>query len=505
MAYIKALPETIAKLKQALALLLGPASSARRRRMQKRIDYYYDKQEEYLADLIHEQFLFPDRLKLQKEFLNVTKMVIDELAITYNEAPKRSIQEGTPMDDEILSEVAESSKLDFIMPQVNALTKLTKTILLKPTWRDDHIEIDVFTPNMFDILQDNLNPHKAEAVIWANIIDVNDERFQNNDDKAVNLDTFNADNTIFYYMDSTNFFMFTYRLNPDSSRTPQLIANEANIDNINPYGCLPFVVCRDSLPLGTFFVEGGDDLVNTNEVINVKLTELNHLIKMQSFSIPVRKGADNQSSTLILDPSLCIDLPLDDDLAKGSDFKFVTPDAKIPDVVNEIESKIKRLAVKYQLSPERFTVSAQKSSAESLQLRAWESGKILKKDKLAYADIEKHLFDVIRDVWNYHNPGKMISDQADLLVDYVEVETPMTVKEHDEHNLLLYTNKLLSRAGWLMAENPDIKTEEEAQTELEKIDASAPTVEVNLDNLLTMPDKSMMDQNADQQDQSTSS
>ena len=461
-------PTDIEQARKALDILRKYASTKRRIRMQKRIDFFYDKQEKYLDDLITDTFTYPDRLKLQKECYNITALLVDETAITYNEAPLRELQDATEQDDAIFSKIALDSGLDQVMQQVNRFTKLCNTVAVRPVWRNNTLQYDILTPNMFDVFQNILDPTEAVAFMWANVLDTRNEIPLFNDTTLGKHDKMNNMQSVFYYMDAKSFIAFTVTA-AQGHLVPTILFNEGNSANENPYKELLFVTAREDVPVDQYFLEGGDGLVSTNELINIKLTELNYLTKMQSFSVPVRKGADDKTGSLILDPSVTVDLPMDDDISRNADFKFVSPDAKITDIENSIDNKIKKLALQRHLSPERFTLSAQKSSAEALQLRAWEQAKILKRDKPFYASFEQKLFEKTRIVWNFHNPTNPISDTASLYIDFKEIEVPMTVAERDNHNIVLNANGLLSKKKWLMSENPDIKDEGHAKDILEDI------------------------------------
>ena len=69
---------------QALNTTKETGSILRRQDMQKRLDYFHDKQDSYLEQALYTQFEYPDRLKLQREFFNVTNLMINELAVLYN-------------------------------------------------------------------------------------------------------------------------------------------------------------------------------------------------------------------------------------------------------------------------------------------------------------------------------------------------------------------------------------------------------------------------------------
>jgi hypothetical protein len=128
------------------------------------------------------------------------------------------------------------------------------------------------------------------------------------------------------------------------------------------------------------------------------------------------------------------------------------------------------LAVKFKLNPDLFTSSAQKSSADSLQLQAYYLAKIIRKDKPLFRQYEQQIFDLIKIIYNYHSTQGNLSDNCFLYIDYKDIEIPMTVADRDAHNIVLYQNGLLSRAQWLMNENPDIRDKEQAENILEEID-----------------------------------
>ena len=192
----------------------------RMQNMQKRIDYMDDKQLNYLSKALADQFEFPDRLKLQKEFFNITNLMINELAILYSEEPLRELSEGaSEKESEYYSEIVTNTELNTLMQQVNKLTKLTKNVLVRPVWSNDRIEYRVYTPNMFDIIQDEQNPGKAKAVIYSYTYEDADAQFYNNDDPYTNKDQFKAPDTIFHCWTDEKYYMFTFQLSKSVMRT----------------------------------------------------------------------------------------------------------------------------------------------------------------------------------------------------------------------------------------------------------------------------------------------
>jgi hypothetical protein len=450
-------PENAGDLKILISKFSNSKSELRRKDMQKRIDYYYDKQLSYLDDNLKKQFKKPDNLKLQKEFDNVTSLIIDELAVIYAQEPIRKIINGTDKDQELYERIITEGKLNLILAEANKMSKLCKTVLIRVVWRNDKIQFDIITPNIFEVIQDQNDPTTAIGFVYASIIDITNQNYLNKDDTFIDRDPFDNTNIIYFYWSDKKNIIFK-KLSRGDIQIQEVVTN---IDNVNPYQKLPFVTIHDGIPISDYFIEGGDDLINTNEIINIKLTEANFLTKMQSFSIPVRKGADNAGSTITLDPSMIIDIPADSDVHKGQDFKFVSPEAKLREIEESIDRKKRNLAIKYKLDPDLLIQSADKASAQSMQLRSLQKAILITQDRPFYRNYEQQLFNIIRIVHNYHSAEK-ISDKAELKVDFIESETPMTINERDQHNLLLFNNGIISKARWMMDENPDIQSEDEA-------------------------------------------
>lgn len=457
---------------RALDLLMEPASVNRRKEQQVRLDYYYDDQEKYVTEAIRKQFKYPDRIALQEEILNLTAMIIDELASIYSEKPFRQLQDVDESEDKFYQDLTSASGLDQTMETANALTKLCKTILVRPVWRDEQIYYDIYTPNMFDVIEDPLDPTRPLGIVYSTTVDLTN---QFDIKKVTEGDPFNNENAIFYVWTKEHHFAFSAKREGD-----KIIAvikeNSENVDNENPYkdpvtneGVLPFAILRDGQAVDSFFLRGGEDLIATNKIVNVKLSEENYLTKMQSYSIPVRIGASSSDKEFISDPSMTVDLPMDDEQEKGADFKYVSPEARIKELNDSIDKKISRIAIKYKLNPEMFSSSGQKSSAQALQLQNYHLTKIIKRDKPYYAQYEQDIFRLTVIVNNTHNEKQLKAD-AVLFVDFKDLETPMTVEEKDNHNVLMHNNGLLSRKKWLIDENPDIRDEKQAQEILDEID-----------------------------------
>lgn len=445
----------------------------RRRDIEKRIDFYNDVQEYYIRKEIYKTFKYPDRIKLQLEYVNITRMIIDELAALYTSEPIRTLEGGTDNDKKIYEKIVEEGQLNLWMEQLQKLTKLTKTCLIRPVIRDpinnsELMEFDILTPNMFDVVQNNFNPLVPDAVLYVQFLNTMlDNRYYGNTGGFKGFDPMQQLDVYYYYWSNDEYFCF----NGGGQRVAMKDAEgkDLNPQNVNPFKTLPFVTCRDGMPFDRFFMEGGDDLVSTNQMINIKLTELNYLTKMQAFSVPVRLGADSKDG-FTLDPSMTVDLSTGSVNDKAApDFKFVSPAPLIKELLETIESKLQTIALRYKLSPTMLTISKDPSSGFSIQMQNFYMDKQVRRDMPLWRNYEKQLFEKIKIVWNTYNPDNKFSDKCELKIDYQGVDGPKLQSDIDAHWLLMESNGIRSKAEWLMAEDPDVTSIEEAQARLIEI------------------------------------
>jgi hypothetical protein len=177
---------------------------------------------------------------------------------------------------------------------------------------------------------------------------------------------------------------------------------------------------------------------------------------------------------------MTIDLPADDDMGRGADFKFESPNPKITELSDDIQLKLRTIAMKYKLNPEMFNSSGQRSSAESIQLQNFYLSKAIKRDKPRFARYENDLYKAIKIINNMHSENKL-SESSYLMVNFSDTEIPQSLQEQDQHNLLLHVNGIQSKAQWLLKTDPDLGTIERAIERLDEIKAENGTTEQQTD------------------------
>lgn len=153
---------SVPQLFQKMGLeLYSTTSAARKANSALKLNLYHDSQLTRLEEQLN--IMFSDPSTMVKVALNVVKKVINNLAQVYQQPPKRNL-EGTDIDKELYTQILEASSFNSKMKMAQKYTKLLKTILLRPVWRNDSLQIEIITGNISDVICGE-SPEILETVI----------------------------------------------------------------------------------------------------------------------------------------------------------------------------------------------------------------------------------------------------------------------------------------------------------------------------------------------------
>jgi len=429
-----------ATMQRIYSELQSRATTQRKNQAIKRTDYYQSEQDAYTLDHMATWMAEPETLRPLQ--INIVRKVIDALAMVYCKPAKRAVI-GTERDQQLFDAIAKGAALDMTLKQASKYTKLHKTALLRAVWRNGKLEIDILTPDLLDVTTGD-SPRDLQKVMVTN------------------------------WPDSGRAEDVTYSL--WSADTFQRLDWRGNVIETmpNPYGVLPFVPCWDSLPIDSFWVPGGQDLISAQDAINEKLTDLMYIIRSQGFGVGFIKSGDHGPSgigaldTVKAAPGSFVVLPTDPNAEIG----FVSPDAPIKEVWETIQAIIQQTAIANGLSAHSLTAQPVSESGISKIVSNNELMEKRQDDIDLWRRYEARLFEVVKLVWNTHNPGSKFSDKAELSTDFTEVKQPSQEIEQSEKWQTLIDAGQASPVDWAMARNPDL-TREQAIEHLRQVKAEA--------------------------------
>lgn len=421
-------------------LLMAKLSARKgfKREMEKRIDYYFDRQLPYLRDILTARYADADALGLEPEFINVIKTIVDSTALVYRSGAARNLTvpegEASSEERELWNWLMANSRYEATMKTLHRMVKLCRTVLIKPAFRKGAIKLDLLTPDQIDVIQDPEDPLEAQAFVYT----------------RPRSETAIAEALVYHYWDRDHYRRFT--------ANGEILPIPGNPDGVNPYGELPFVRFSETLPISGYFVDAGEDMTAIQDAINLKLVQLNHLIKMQSFSVPVLIGYDGPEK-IVVAPGKPIKIPLGRIGGANPDFKFESPNPAITECLEVIREEIARLAHTYHISSANFSIDSSAKSGFALVMENLALFEERQNTVPFYEDAEEELFDVIKRIWNAHAPflpsdhpfaGVKFGEGTRLSVTIQDVRLPQSPQDEAAEWRFLIENKMATPIDYMM-------------------------------------------------------
>ena len=308
------------------------------------------------------------------------------------------------------------------MQRLEKLTNLLECVLLKPTWRNEHIEYDIirdWEPLFYG--DDPLEPTGITypLQVRSSVLDTTAE--------------------LWAYWDMENQFIY--------DKNGKVMDDPSNPEHINFYGILPFVECwREGKPEYAYLdTEPANDLIDTNHVINVAETNKNANIHFQSFGYLYANGSQIDKDTMDVGQDKISYLGVDGTL------NVVSPPNSVPALNEAVKESYKMLAQNYHL-PTSFAEGSTAESGVALRLRNQELQDSRKSDISRWRDVEYKLFDIEKQILT----TEQMVDIGELeLVDYGESVNVLSPQEQREQWEWELSKGIIDVADILMQINPD--------------------------------------------------
>lgn len=291
-------PKTLAALVKEIE---GVANKTRKFNSYRRYQCYKDKTHHYVYDMLLRQFDqgTVDQMRYSLSNISIVKKVIDKLARVYSSGVERSIKDDQASTEK-LNKICKALDLDSNLKKTNRYVKLEKNVSLfvkpcpvvdgsKEQWG---IKIEPLLPHLYDAVEDYYDRTKPMAIILsdyeppytklaeadfnrgpvplvtpnleAQVANGTDEKIA---DAAADQKSYDVEKT--YVLWSKNYH-FTFKANGE------IVADLGNPRNENPlkvFNHINFAVDQD----GSYWAEGGEDLVDGAILINSLVTHTMHV------------------------------------------------------------------------------------------------------------------------------------------------------------------------------------------------------------------------------------
>jgi hypothetical protein len=458
--------------------------------------YYEGRQDEFVwLDLVR-QFRNPEKQQIIP--LNLTKEIIDETSILYREPPIYQVtdSEGKILeeDQKLWEEIMRNSRYLMTMDKLDRWCRLLGTVLVKVSFVDPNtgelvnkteggqVQLDVLHGGVYDIR------HGASPYYITELLIGFGTKFSGFKGSS-QISGGSLTGSIPTDLGQASIEVKQQVDNPGRLQSINRIYWSPNMHYIdddsggnryqtpNPYGIIPAVPFFDCDPAHYYFLPINEPLVYFNHATNMRITDLNHIAKFQSFGIPVVSGVERGTSLRHGRPvddfnvlkggdaqsrfqgiggitgfgaggqfrtfdagldifrdgnadaaALGMTLGPDTAIAVGEkgDFKFAHPSADITGLIKVIHSMTDMVRINHGLRP-KHDQSLPSSGFALLMEKIGVIEANVRRGRL-FKEREQQLFQTIKRLWNTHNQksgSRRFSDDAQLEITYVEPKFPV--------------------------------------------------------------------------------
>ncbi|MDA8117466.1 MAG: hypothetical protein M0000_08880 [Actinomycetota bacterium] len=413
----------------------GQSWESRRADYSTAIRLYLGQQTDIMRRIISQEFHENTARLLLKQILpfNLTRRVIDKLAMVYIEPPAFECESNAGLLDYLTDDLGGWLK------QADRISELCGLCWVGPEWdaKRQVLGLTVISPDQVEPeWEDSANGRLKALTIYSIVHD--------DDGRARTLAT---------------------RWTPEARRiydggkdvTEQYGGEWA--DGVNPYGLIPYEAMRPRLPLlGDPAGSLREDLVRMQLTLNIKLIELMALLSLQAGGQPVFEGSTLPAG-VALGLGQVVSIGESMSGSAGGRFYYATPSADIAGCWNSIREIITYAGFLHGLGS-TWTQTGPVPSGEAL--------------KVVNADLEEYR----RDKWEAHqafwwefaqivsrvlavNGAKGVKDGApDFRVEFASpkvYDDPIQERELWERDILA---GIRSRVEWALAEHPEFEGDE---------------------------------------------
>lgn len=453
--------------------------------------------------------------------MNLTKEIIDEVSILYQEAPiYQVIDENGKLnknDQALWEEIQNKSRYLMLMDKLDRWTRLLGTVLVKVSFVDPdtgqlvkqneggQVQLDVLHGGVYDVRHGASPYYITELLIgfgtkfggWQH-----ESGMMSGGGVAATIPSpssygvSDAKAKAGFHYNEVGSISDVGRVNRIYwSPIAHVVVDDKNngYKVENPYGIIPAVPFFNSDPAHYYFLPINEPLIYANHAVNMRITDLNHIVKFQSFGVPVVKGIERPTSTRQGRPvddfnqlkggnaqsrfggltgvsglgatgqyrtfdsgfgifrdgnadanMLGMSLGPDTAVAVGEkgDFKFAHPSADITGLVRTIHSITDMVRINHGLRPKY----EQQMPSSGFAVMMEKMGVIednVRRSRL-FREREQQLFQIIKKLWNSHHDkagDRKFSEDARLEITYKIPEFAVDPKTKKED--LLMEAKLL--------------------------------------------------------------
>lgn len=485
--------------KRIIEEIKGQENQQRKAQAYKWHQCYKDNTRQYVVENMLNQFDFETVLEMRYSIANISfmKKVVDKLARVYSNGVSRSIQTN---DAETLklknlekslcvnSELKTTNR--YLRAQRNAALYLKPCPIYADSGLKWTIKPQPLVPYLYDVVEDYYDRTKPLCFILSNYKAQNNPML-NLGESGVrgqttslspgnNIDEKIADQPIDAEMGEPETYVFwTDKYHFTTDANGEIIQDENNPNNINPFGIKPlvnFAIDQDN----QFWAQGGSDLPQGAILLNSILTHANHIAVTQGYGQAFMTG-ENLPSKIKIGPTRVIRGEYKKDEQPQPTFEFVSTNPQLDSIRSLIEAYLALLLTTNNLSTSgiasQLNGSQSAASGIALIIDKAESLEDVQDQRQIFLDREPQVWQIINKIIDVY--GESMVDELKLNKLQEGFEKQLNIVFFDPNPIMSETEKLNnlklrqelgldSMIDLIMKDNPMLR-KEQAEEKLKSI------------------------------------
>jgi hypothetical protein len=482
--------------KKIIEEINGNENLLRKHEAYKRYQCYKDKTKHYVIEQLLAQFDPETVTEMAYSISNISVMrkIIDKLSRVYSNGVVREGRDD--VETKIIQSIENELKLNTTMKKVNRYLKAQRNVLLgvlpvKDSDSKYYLKLPVLQPYQYDVIPDPADPEKAMGIIISSYKNVmpqkstlepakegrghqtvsarpqSDGKNQTISDKPIDEQV--GDDYIWWFKD----YHFT------TNSKGEILGSSSIEDIINPIGKLPFISFNFDQD-GSYWAEGGDDLVDGAILVNSMITNTMHVGVMQGYGQFYMTGKDLPKNMKV-GPTKMIRLEQADKDEPTPQIGFANASPQLDQLKNLIGMYVALLLTTNNLSTSAVAADLQGTSdfpsGVAMIIDKAESTEDVQDQQQIFIDKEPEVFDLITR-WSslYKQKGILNDDLRELNIPdsiymklrFQEVRPIISEKEKLENIKLRKDLGINTEVELLMIDNPGM-SQEDAEAKLLKI------------------------------------
>jgi len=374
---------------------------------------------------------------------NVARRVLREISTVYKSPPDRTVIPKA--GEKRYGEITDSNtgfNINGKMLKSNYLLNGLNDLIIQIAVLGDFIDYHIYTPDMVTVFENPDNPSELDALLIEDYFI---------DDKGNKV-------TQYIFWSPTRHFIVDKDYNIRNITGNEEMVNPFRDINIKTGMFYPFVNYHNTERENSFWDEhSGTDLFEGTKLIAIQNTFRNLMIPMQFKQLAVKVNTVDDGKSM---KSNQVKSPLHILTANG-DISVLDWQSNITQLGESIQNTLFGIAGNYGISQENFKLTAQAQSGFARMIAKERLTELREEQVEIWRDIETEVFDCVREVNNLYG-FKGIVDTAKFSIDFAEIknfEDPLIELNIIKQKLEL---GLINLYDIVKKENPDIKTDEEA-------------------------------------------